>query len=381
LVMVLPLGLRAQTAGASNACAVLGARSLQAGTVATYSLRGCQASDWQVSCGVINAKTDSSVTIFLNSASSSSLVITALSGGSPIATKNVTIKLAQALNGGSIDSGNQAIGWRSAPATITASAAAQGLCNGMYAYQWFRSTDSVHFDSIPGATGRHYQSGPLDSSAYFKRQTSCGGSVIFTSNTVRVLVRSKIMAQSITPEVQLLDADSLPIAMTVLGVSGGNNAYTYQWQSAKAGGPRIWQPIAGATSASYLPGEQDTSTYYRVLIRSGSDSGYSPEAVIDVHPPLVGGAIYPATQTISNGGVPLFLNLEGFGGGKGGYAYQWNSSPDGVNWNPLQGVTTTGFGPPGNVATAYYRVAVSSGGVTVTSVPAEVIVSSGNSNQ
>ena len=374
LVAGFSLGAAAQTSTAKATCALLGADAIPGGTVATYCLKGCHATSWQVSCGVITAQTDTTITVSLNMATCSNVAVTAISAAGPAASKTIIIQAAPALNGGAITTANQTVTKDSLVQPITATAATNGLCNGVYTYQWYQSPDSVHFTAIPGAVGRAYQPGPLDSTMYFKRQSKCGTVTGFTGNTIVIHVRPRLKADSLTPGVQMLNYQSTPVPISLSPVTGGSGNYTYQWQSSPAGAKRAWQPVSGATAAAYLPTKMDSTTYFRVLIRSKGDSTYSPEAVIGVFPPLLGGSVSPASQTLNSGDFSQLLSLDSCSGGTGAYTYQWFSSLDGANWSPLQGVATAAYGPGEIAVTTYYRVAVISNGVTAMSAPAKVTV-------
>jgi hypothetical protein len=250
---------------ASTGCKLIGADSVQAGTIATYALVGCKASNWQTSAVTVNYQNDSLITICFNAAGVGTLKITAVGSGVAGVTKQVVIKPALTLAGGSINDSLQMAMAQTFPGKIQASPATQGLCNGVYSYQWYQSKDNIHFVPIQGAIGQHYQPGMADSTTYFKRQTLCNGVTAYTSNVATVQVQPHSGAGSIFPAVQAINSHGKAAAMIISIPSIIGVVYTYQWESATSLSSPAWRPIPGATSPSYEPAATDSTIYYRVV--------------------------------------------------------------------------------------------------------------------
>jgi hypothetical protein len=96
--------------------------------------------------------------------------------------------------------------------------------------------------------------------------------------------------------------------------------------------------------------------------------------VVNVFAPLVAGSVSPASQTVAFDSIPSLMTISGIAGGSGVYAYQWYSSVDGNSWSLIEGVTSPGYIPAGLEVTTYYRVVVTSNGVSAVSSSAMVKV-------
>src|SRR5581483_8687680 len=80
---------------------------------------------------------------------------------------------------------------------------------------------------------------------------------------------------------------------------------------------------------------------------------------------LLPGAVVPATQpTLNYNTSSTQLSLTGVSGGSGTYSYVWQQSADGSNWTNILGITGTTYTPQNLTTPTYYRVAVTSNGVT-----------------
>ncbi|HVT84409.1 MAG TPA: DUF6443 domain-containing protein [Chitinophagaceae bacterium] len=97
-------------------------------------------------------------------------------------------------------------------------------------------------------------------------------------------------------------------------------------------------------------------------------------ATVTVYPQVVGGSISPSSQTINFNKPSSLMTLSGVSGGNGTYTYQWQSSPDNVNWTPIAGATSTTYTSGNLIANTYFNVAVNSNGAVANSSSALVTV-------
>jgi gliding motility-associated-like protein len=97
---------------------------------------------------------------------------------------------------------------------------------------------------------------------------------------------------------------------------------------------------------------------------------------VNVHKPIVNNTISfisagLSDTTVCSGAIPHILKGTNAAGGTnipGDYAYEWISSIDNINWNPVpSGGTGVSYQPPALTATSYYRRRVISGTCNVTS--------------
>ncbi|HEY5370684.1 MAG TPA: DUF6443 domain-containing protein, partial [Hanamia sp.] len=358
------------------ACSITGSSSVTLGSTVTYHLTPCSASSWSVTCGTIQSSSSTSVTIYFNDAGCSSSTITAI--GSSAAPKTVTITW-PALTGGTISNPSLTCNYNSSPPQIDASNASGGDCF-TYSYQWYSSTDNINFTSISGSTGQNYQPGNLTITSYFKRKALCSGSSAFTTNTATVTVFAPLVAGSISPSSQTINFNTTPSALTLSGVSGGNGAYSYLWQSSTDN--TNWTAISGATSATYTPGSLISNTYFNVAVTSNGITANSSSALITVNSEVLPGVITPASLNITSGTSPGSLDCTPASGGgcSGSYSYQWQSSTDGINYSNISGATSLNYTPGTLTSNTWYRRKVTCGTDVEYSSVCQVTIGGNSSN-
>jgi len=137
-----------------------------------------------------------------------------------------------------------------------------------------------------------------------------------------------------------------------------NSAYTINWQSKTGAGS--WNSISGATSTSYQPTYINQTTSYRRFITTtelGCVSSASNEVIKYVYAALTTGAI-GNNQDVCYGATPALISetTAPTGGSSGpNYSYQWYSSTDNTNWNPISGATSKTYQPSFVPGYRYYR--------------------------
>jgi hypothetical protein len=352
-------------------CTINGPTSITQGSGTTYTLSGCTTVSWTVSNGnTIQRYTTTSVTIIFNNIGTCNIETAGATGGG--ATLNVSVTAAPLASGG-INNPSQSINYGATPAQLTANAATGGTCSGSYTYQWYSSTNGSTYTPISGATGLTYQPGALTTTTHFEQVVSCNG-ITATSNIATVTVYPQLAGGSISPATQSINYNTTPSTLTLSGYSGGNSSYTYQWQSSSSSSFSSITDV-GTGTTTYTPGALTATTYYRVAVTSNGVTAYSSTATVTVYPQLTGGSITPATQTINYNTTPSTLTLSGVSGGSSSYTYQWQSSSS-SSFSSITnvGTGTTTYTPGALTATTYYRVAVTSNGVTAYSSTATVTV-------
>jgi len=168
------------------------------------------------------------------------------------------------------------------------------------------------------------------------------------------------------------------VAVLSVTVSGGSYLLSYQWESASLStGP--WAIIGGATDETYTAVTTTTGiTYYRVQITDTSDgcTNLTTDVVfVDVLNDATVSASADNNPVCIGGNVTISSSVT-FGSGT--FAYQWQDSLAGGNWNDIAGATASTFAPSTTQSgTTYYRVAVTdnvSGCADPVSAPVEIIV-------
>ncbi|WAC39429.1 PKD domain-containing protein [Pedobacter sp. SL55] len=133
-----------------------------------------------------------------------------------------------------------------------------------------------------------------------------------------------------------------------------------------------WYSALPLNSANLLAGaptpatsSATTLTYYVTQSVNGCESNYTAISVrIN---PTINNNIVSASQTICLNGIPSQLTGLLPTGGSGTYSYQWESSTDNLNFDPIIGATSRNYQPSALAATTYYRRVVSSGSCQSTS--------------
>jgi hypothetical protein len=119
----------------------------------------------------------------------------------------------------------------------------------------------------------------------------------------------------------------------------------------------------------------NVTTLSNASIRVNDNCGYSTSMVVTIVPALANNiAVSPASQRVACYASPTTLSSSLPSGGDGTYQYQWQQSPDNLNWLNISGATGNTYTPPSIApgSLMYYRVQVTSFDYTVFSVAAIV---------
>ncbi|HVY76216.1 MAG TPA: DUF6443 domain-containing protein [Puia sp.] len=143
--------------------------------------------------------------------------------------------------------------------------------------------------------------------------------------------------------------------MTLSGVSGGNGAYTYQWQSSPDN--LHWTPIPSATGTTYSAASLFSTTYYNVAVTSYGVVLNSSSYEVIVNPQVVAGAITPSYMAIFSGTNSGQINGSVASGGScgGSFTYQWQSSSDGITFSSISGQTSLNYSPGAVSSNTWFR--------------------------
>jgi hypothetical protein len=295
-------------------------------------------------------------------------------GGATVTSNTATVTVTPQLQPGTISPSFQVIDFGSTATQLTAPAATGGNCGGSYFYQWYSSPDGSSYSPISGATGQNYQPGSPTATAVYHRVTTCGGETA-TTDDAEIDVRPQLIGGTLNPPSQTINAGGTASTLTLSGVSGGSGGYAYLWESSQNASFSGGTFFDNGSSMTFTPTGLGSTTYYRVEVLSGSKIVFSSAAVVNVYPPVQVGAITLATQTINFDATPAALTVSGVAGGNGTYSYQWQSSTDPA-FGSFINVGTGGlsYSPPNPGTTTYYRLMVTSNGVSAYSSPAVINV-------
>jgi RHS repeat-associated protein len=202
--------------------------------------------------------------------------------------------------------------------------------------------------------------------------TALSGSTTQATKTVTVNTAPALNGGTISNPTQTINYNTVPAQISASAASGGTcgGSYTYQWYSSPDG--TTFSQVSGATGQNYQPGSLTATVYYKRLTTCNSTAYTTNTAQVTVYPQLIVGSIVPASQNINYNTAAATLTLSSVSGGSGSNTFQWQSSPDNSTWTNISGATATTYSPGTLTTTTYYRVVVTSNGVTVNSSSAIV---------
>ena len=234
---------------------------------------------------------------------------------------------------------------------------------GTFSHQWQWSTDNSTWSDISGATNEDYSPGALNTTTYFRRgaSTDIGCGPNYTSS-VKITVYDMLVAGVIGSD-QTICYNATPTTVSqTTAPTGGNGAWTYQWQ--KSLDNSSWSDLSGFTTTSYSPAALKVTTYYRLVATGGMSCGSveSNSVKITVYADLNAGVI-GSSHSICPKGTPALIS-ESFGatGGDKTYTYQWQSSTNGTSWSNISGATSATYQETASLTSAiHYRRMTTSG--------------------
>lgn len=165
---------------------------------------------------------------------------------------------------------------------------------------------------------------------------------------------------------------------TILGTqpTGGNGAYTYQWQ--KSYDKIAWSPVLLATGKDLIPSSLESSTVWfrRVVYDGGGITDFGRPVQIIVHQLITGNLVGRDTTLCYNQDPEELYPLNsGPGGGTGLYTYTWEKSDNNVLWGAAAGtVNQPKYNPSALTVTQYYHRVINSGACENVSAPVTVTI-------
>jgi len=210
---------------------------------------------------------------------------------------------------------------------------------GSYSYEWQSSVNFSAWQTIAGFTaqGFNYNAG-LSSNTYFRRVIT-DGICANTSSSVSIFVIPGI-GNNVIGNNQTLCSGSSSATITGSLPTGGNGSPIYQWQSSNDNSG--WSNISGASLISYAPGLLPSTTYFRRQVTAGLCNAFSSSVSV-LMVPVLSNNIIGSAQTICSNTSPVAFTGSIPAGGNDQFLYQWETSINNTNWNPLVGSTNQGL--------------------------------------
>lgn len=384
LVLILTLGkVHAQVTISGPSCATVG-------TPAIYYLSGTYSppTNWTVNGGVITEIISGSSTATLpnsyvpGSATMVKVKWTQSTGCTLKINSNTpqTFSVADAFSKGAITvNKTQTIAYYTVPSSITCPAASGGSCSPSFTYQWEKSTNTVDWQVISGATGLNLSfTSQVVVPTYYRRKVHTASNTDDYSDTATVFVNEPFARTTIYSSQEIF-TDNTPATITGAAVPAGNcsGTITYLWQYSTDG--NTWTDMNGTnwpgmtvttTSLAFNPGQTlAQSTWFRRMdkcVATTTQYSFSNVVKLGVNAHLTTPAIATSTSTVNYGTSPSITLTPSTGGICGGYpTYDWQLSTDGTNFSSIG--TGQGFTPGKLTLKSYYRVVTTCGSETQTS--------------
>ena len=193
-------------------------------------------------------------------------VTTSTLGGVPCtANSNDVLITINAVTGGTVATA-QTICSGGDPAAFTEIVPSTG--SGILSYQWKQSTDG--YSAVLAITPTYDVPSGLIATTTFRRITSStlGGVVCTANSDVLVSVNAPI-GNNIVSAAQTICSGAAPSALTGTIPTGGDNSYTYLWESSTTDNVSGFSSASGVnTNAGYSPGTLIVNTWYRRVVTS-----------------------------------------------------------------------------------------------------------------
>lgn len=220
------------------------------------------------------------------------------------------------------------------PNTLTASKPKGG--NGSYTYVWQQSTDNINWSAAAGVDElRSFEPVPLTQTTYYRRIISSQNPVTLaaihdTSRAIKVLVYPSI-GNNIILGTDTICNNNNAKPLTGNMPSGGNNIYSYFWQSSSD--LLLWNN--SGTSAGFDPPALTTTTVYRRIVNSSPYcSDTSNHVLVTVLPSITGNFFSNTDTAICENTSHGRIIIPNPGGGDGSYTYSWQRKTTG-GWNSI----------------------------------------------
>jgi gliding motility-associated-like protein len=254
--------------------------------------------------------------------------------------------------------------------------------DGTYKYSWQSSTNLTTWNILSGRNDSILENEiPLQTTYYRRILNShvCRD----TSNNIKmtvlpVITGNDIFSGNLTAPDDTICQNDNPAPLTGWLPAGGDNVYSYKWQSSL--NKSFWSPTVPSNGQSFDPGVLSDTTYYRRIVMSGSDNACrdtSDFLTILVHPLITNNLISRDTVICMDDPELNLTQLSGAvgGGDKITYNYFWQSKIQSGSWQAAGNTDEERDYSPGYIEdTTMYRRYVVSGACENYSNTIEVIV-------
>lgn len=246
--------------------------------------------------------------------------------------------------------------------------------DGTPVYQWESSPDGGTYQPISGTNAPNFDPPRITSTIYYRRTVTSGRCTApLISAPVKFTVEPVLSANTITPTgATSFCTTGNPTVINGSPVTGGDGMPVYFWESSTDGS--TYQTINGANQQNYDPPAVSITTYFRRWISSGSCSPPTPSdpVMITVTPAITANNIHADNTIFCISTGPFTITGDPPAGGNGSFTYTWQSSTDGINYQPVNGAISPSYNSPSITATTWFQRVVSSGDCNGTSISTPV---------
>ena len=188
--------------------------------------------------------------------------------------------------------------------------------------------------------------------------------VVFNANgcaTVSSAINIAINDNPVVPAITGADALYINTATNFTNSSSGGNWYSSNTNIATAG-----------LTTGVISGIAQGSAIIEYKLINASNCSTSVYKSIQVYDQLIAGTVSPAYTIITTNSIMPTLQAGAASGGNGQYNYNWQLSTDGSSWQNISGANNLSYQPASITTATYYRLGVTSAGVTVYSNTATI---------
>jgi hypothetical protein len=211
-------------------------------------------------------------------------------------------------------------------------------------YQWYKGTSPSTTNLITGATSSSFTTPALTANTSYWVKVSRSG-VVANSTTATVTILPAGTAPAITTQPASTTISSGTSTTLTVAVSG--TSPTFQWYQGTAG--VTTDPVAGATSASFVTPLLSATTSYWVRASNGIGTADSSAAVVTVGDAPAITTQPAATSIVSGASATLTVDASGTSP-----TFQWYEGTSGVTTSPVPGATSTKLITPALTATTSF---------------------------
>jgi RHS repeat-associated protein len=284
------------------------------------------------------------------------------------------------VNNITVSPATQNAGCNIAPTTLTASAPSGG--NGTYVYVWQSSPDHTNWTSLTAALPANSYTPAatnVQGTTYYRALVSSFDYTTASAFASVTVVVPPVSGGTIANPTQAINYNTTPALLSCSPGTGGScsaGTYTYQWLSGPDAAHLTAISGVAGQGQNYQPGNLTATFCYQRMTSFNGGTGVPSTnlATVTVYPLFQIGTISPATTTMPYGTLAPPLTIGSVSGGNGTYSYQWQSSANGTdNWMNT-GTNSPNFPAQGLYTTTWYRVLVTSNGITLTATAVPILV-------